>query len=168
MKVRIVLTSLAFLIAGTLPATEKSEESTAFRDMSVHYEAIRLALLSDSLTGVEDHAEAIRERADGLIDSFDAAEAGVDAEDSGACEALLPELSSAAAELAGAHSLEATRVAFFELSKPLGRYRKLAGIEGTVVAFCPMAKKAWIQPAGEIGNPYLGQEMPSCGEVIPD
>ncbi len=44
----------------------------------------------------------------------------------------------------------------------------MAGIEGTTVVFCPMAKKAWIQPEGEIGNPYLGQEMPTCGEVVPD
>jgi hypothetical protein len=29
-----------------------------------------------------------------------------------------------------------------------------------------MAQKAWIQPKGEIGNPYLGQEMPKCGDVV--
>jgi hypothetical protein len=30
-----------------------------------------------------------------------------------------------------------------------------------------MHKKSWLQPAGdEIGNPYAGQSMPKCGEVV--
>ena len=38
--------------------------------------------------------------------------------------------------------------------------------KSTVVAWCSMSKKSWLQPAGEIGNPYYGKEMPRCGEVV--
>lgn len=34
--------------------------------------------------------------------------------------------------------------------------------------YCGMAKHYWIQNAGEnIGNPYLGTQMPECGETVP-
>jgi hypothetical protein len=36
----------------------------------------------------------------------------------------------------------------------------------TVVVYCAMAEKVWIQPKGEIGNPYYGQSMARCGEVV--
>ncbi len=42
-----------------------------------------------------------------------------------------------------------------------------AGDAATTVAYCPMAKKAWLQKEGEaIGNPYYGQEMPRCGSFV--
>ena len=40
-------------------------------------------------------------------------------------------------------------------------------IEGDrpVVAYCPMEKKAWLQPYEPIGNPYAPY-MLRCGEVV--
>jgi hypothetical protein len=29
-----------------------------------------------------------------------------------------------------------------------------------------MAQKVWLQPKGEIGNPYYGQSMARCGEFV--
>jgi hypothetical protein len=29
-----------------------------------------------------------------------------------------------------------------------------------------MAQQVWLQPKGEIGNPYYGQSMARCGEVV--
>ncbi len=47
------------------------------------------------------------------------------------------------------------------------RYRQLAGDTTTAVAYCPMAKKPWLQKEGEaIGNPYYGQKMPGCGSFV--
>jgi hypothetical protein len=43
---------------------------------------------------------------------------------------------------------------------------KMVGGKGTIVAFCSMTKKSWLQPKGEIGNPYYGKSMPRCGEVV--
>jgi hypothetical protein len=166
MKIKIVSTSLMLLLVGGMHPATAEEATNAFREISAHYEAIRLSLLSDATTDVAKHAKAIESQVDELMKEFGAQDAGVPAEKSAECEALLPEVSSAAVRLAEAKDLDQAREALFELSKPMGRYRKLAGTEGSMVVFCPMAKKAWIQPHGEIGNPYLGQEMPTCGEVI--
>lgn len=37
--------------------------------------------------------------------------------------------------------------------------------ETLYVAYCPMAKASWLQTTKELSNPYMGQEMPKCGEV---
>jgi hypothetical protein len=160
------LASIVTLMAGS--GTSTASESTGYREIAGHYEEIRLALLGDTLDGVVENAAAIRNRADELAQSFDADRAGVEAERAEDAKALLPEIVAAAEGLANSGDLGAARAEYFELSKPIGRYRKLAGTEGSIVVYCPMAKKAWIQPEGEIGNPYMGKGMPRCGEVIAD
>ena len=168
MKNRIASTSLMVLLVGPMLSVASAVETSAYREILGQYEAIRIALLNDSMTDVARHATAIANRADELAAKFDAKDAGVPVEKSAECKALLPEVSSTASRLAEADGIEEAREALFALSKPMGRYRKLAGVEGSVVVSCSMAKKAWIQPPGEIGNPYMGQEMASCGEVIAD
>jgi hypothetical protein len=158
---------MLLLVGGAFPVAA-AEESNAFREILTHYEVIRLALVSDVMTDVRQRAEAIASRVEGLAKEFDAQDAGVLEEKSAQCKALLPELSSAATQVAEAENIDQAREALFGLSKPMGRYRKMAGIEGSMVVFCSMAKKAWIQPHGEIGNPYMGQKMSTCGEVIAD
>ncbi len=145
-----------------------ADEGNEFRELSGHYEAIRLALLNDAIEDVAEHASAIEKGAQALANEFDAQAAGVPKPKAEDCRSLLPEISTAAARLASARDLDQAREAFFELSKPMGRYRKLAGVAGSVVVYCSMAKRAWIQPDGEIGNPYMGQGMASCGQVIAD
>ena len=53
-----------------------------------------------------------------------------------------------------------------ELTKPLVRWHELIEGPRPVVAYCPMYKRSWLQPSGdlEIGNPYGG--MPRCGEIV--
>jgi len=72
----------------------------------------------------------------------------------------------AALRRAGAHDLAATRTAFGELSKPMVRYREMVSGDRPMVVYCPMAKKPWLQPKGEIGNPYFGQSMATCGTIV--
>lgn len=168
MKTRILTAGVALLLAGGLLSAAPAAQTDAYQEVLSHYEAIRLSMMNDEMTDVGMHAEAIAGRVDSLREAFDAHDAGVSAEKAAECQALLPELSEAASRLAATEDLTEAREALFELSKPLGRYRKLAGIEGSMVVFCPMAKKAWIQPHGEIGNPYLGQEMPTCGNMVAD
>lgn len=168
MKLKFMITSLMLLLTGGAFATGTAAANNAFQDISAHYEAIRLALVDDSLTDVDEHARAIEKRINELAKEFDAKAAGVPEEKSVECENLLPEIAAAAAALAEKEGLAEAREALFELSKRMGRYRKLAGIEGTMVVFCSMAKKAWIQPHGEIGNPYMGREMAACGEIVAD
>lgn len=156
------------LVVGLLltPGLLGAAESSVYEEMSGHYEAIRLALLGDSLDGVQEHASAIQASASDLVSNFSAGKAEVADAEAGKLETALQEIESAASRLAASSDLAAARDDFFSLTKPIAQYRKLAGSTGTVVAYCSMAQKAWIQPEGEIGNPYMGQKMPKCGEIV--
>jgi hypothetical protein len=35
------------------------------------------------------------------------------------------------------------------------------------VAYCPMARKSWLQKSGTIQNPYYGTAMSDCGRFVP-
>ncbi|NIQ81946.1 MAG: hypothetical protein GTN93_28490, partial [Anaerolineae bacterium] len=76
MKIKIVSASLMVLLIGGWLSTATAGESNAFRDISAHYEAIRLSLLSDATTDVAKHAKAIESRVDELAKEFDARDAG--------------------------------------------------------------------------------------------
>lgn len=159
--------SVLLLVAGVMGSAQ-AEVSGAFPELLGHYERIRVTLVADETTDVEKHALAIAELAEELVDSFDALAAGVPETESEEGRLILGEIAAAAAKVASAHDLVAVREGFFDLSKPMGRYRKLTGDTSTVVMFCPMAKKAWLQPDGDVGNPYFGQDMPMCGNRIAD
>jgi hypothetical protein len=113
-----------------------------------HYETIRKALINDTVTGIPDPAAAIQKLA------------------KSAPADLAPQIAGAAQKLSVAKDLSSARDAFYELSKPMVRWREAAGNKAHVVAYCPMSKRSWIQPKGEIGNPYYGKSMATCGEVV--
>ena len=152
------------VLPGLMGAAET--DSTQYTEMSGHYEAIRLALLSDSVDAVMVHATALGEKVSNMRQNITADQAGVAAYDLEACTAALGDIEASTMKLAESPDLEAAREEFFVLTKPMAKYRKLTGDRNTVVAYCPMAQKAWIQPEGDIGNPYMGQKMPKCGEVV--
>ena len=149
--------ALVLLAGAAVPALAASPAPAApaaggFNAVLPHYEAVRKELLADSLKGVATHAEEIRKRAPQ--------------------DALGKEIAKAAGQLAAAKDLTAARDAFSALSEPMVRWHKAAGGAGsvgasdTVVAYCPMAKRSWLQPKGEIGNPYYGPSMATCGEFV--
>jgi hypothetical protein len=142
--------------------------SSHYKEMSGHYEAIRLALLADSMAGVAEHARGLREQASSLRENFSVASAGISEDEMAAFSTSLDEIEASAMKLVEISDLSSARDEFFVLTRPMAKYRKLTGDQSTVVAYCSMAQKAWIQPQGEIGNPYYGQGMPRCGEVLAD
>lgn len=157
------------LLASVLvaPASFAADgESTAFDQVAKHYESVRLALTNDTTDGISEHGMRIAAIFEQLSSDWSPSVAGVRADMAEDVRSLLPELTEAAAALAAATSLDAARDAFYDLSKPLVRWRKAAGGDRPVVAYCPMAKRSWLQPEGELGNPYYGQSMLSCGEVV--
>ena len=159
---------MVLVVALGVIGVARAEESGTSRILLLEYEEIRLALVGDSLAEVEESADAMERQARKLLDDFDATSVGVAEAEADAAKALLGEIEATAGEVATAEGLEAVRSVFFDLSKPMGRLRKLTGDRSTIVVYCPMAKKAWLQPAGDLGNPYLGTEMPDCGNRIPD
>lgn len=110
------------------------------------YDVVRTALLKDDLAGAVAGARALVARS-----PADAA------------------LVTAAAAVGAAPDLLSARNAFGALSQLLIR-RLAAGSGPKVVTYhCPMFETGfawWIQPKAGIGNPYMGQSMPSCGEEV--
>jgi Cu(I)/Ag(I) efflux system membrane fusion protein len=156
--------ALALLASGAARASAVPADELA--RVLGHYEAVRQALLADRTAGVTGHATAIEKSARDLAAGLTAERTGVPAPKLADLKALLPQVSAAAARLAAAKDLDAARAAFGELSKPLVRWREMASGPRPVVVYCSMVKKAWLQPEGEIGNPYYGKEMPGCGEIV--
>lgn len=72
----------------------------------------------------------------------------------------------------GSNDLEAQRKAFSDLSGNLYKSIKAYGLDGKTAYydFCPMAFNNqggyWISDQDAIRNPYFGDEMLTCGEVI--
>lgn len=187
------LLTFLMLAAGTLGSPALADDSTpmAFDQILERYEVVRLALIHDTTDGVSDQGKEIETILAKLSADWSPAAAGIRADMADDVRGLLPELSEAAAALSRATSLDAARDAFYELSKPLVRWRKAADgstaakstaagsteAQSTAasstdaggwptVAYCSMARRSWLQPEGELGNPYYGQSMLRCGETV--
>lgn len=71
----------------------------------------------------------------------------------------------AAGRIAGAADIKTARAAFGDLSDAmLALAAGGTGGKDVRVAYCPMAKKSWLQKGTEIANPYYGASMLRCGE----
>jgi hypothetical protein len=130
-----------------------------------YYEPVRLALIGDSMDEVNSHGKAIAAELRALESDFNTDRAGISGETAAIVKEKLPEMIAAADAIASAKSLEVARDGFYELSKPMVRWRE--GMENSnrpAVAYCPMHKRSWLQPDEEIGNPYGG--MPRCGSIV--
>lgn len=138
--VRAMFPAVVAVLAAALPA------SAAVADgLAAPYLRIQVALANDSTDGVVEAARAI---------SAAAADLGAPAEAIGA----------AAAVVAGADGLEATRTAFGPLSDALVAYGRDVGFGELRLAYCPMVDREWLQATSEIRNPFYGSMMLTCGE----
>jgi len=156
---------LAFVLVAVLTITTNAAEKTAFTEIFSHYEAIRQALIKNSSDDIATQAEAIEAAASALANNFTTEAAGVDGENAAAVKTLLPEVRSNAEKLAAAGGLVDARQAFADLSQPLVRWQKMVEGPRPMVVYCPMEKKAWLQPDEAIGNPYA-PSMLRCGQVV--
>jgi len=168
MALALLLAVTSSALASERPHDHGPADGSAFATILDHYEGIRQVLLADTTEGLAAHAKAIADTVQALREDFSNEQAGVQPNKADEARGLLPDISLAAAELVATADLETARQSFYSLSKVLVRYRKLATGDLPVVAYCSMAKKSWLQPAGEIGNPYLGPAMITCGEVVDD
>lgn len=157
---------LAVMLAVGSSSSSLALESSAFERMTVHYEDIRQALLHDSSEDVAVAAEQIQQLLQTLETDFSEKAAGIRPGGGDDLRALLPSIRTATADLIEAATIGDAREAFGALSKALVQFRQLVAEPAPVVAFCSMAQQAWLQPKGEIGNPYYGQSMARCGEIV--
>lgn len=130
-------------------AADSSALMEPVKSVYAHYLKIQTDLASDSMKGVAEEAAAIAKAVQG--DSMK----------------MLPEtVATQAQALAKATDLKTARAVFKPLSDSLIKY--LAdhhAKDAYVQVYCPMAKASWLQAGKDVSNPYLGQEMPTCGVI---
>ena len=142
-NMRTLLLAVVGLVLGAGPAAAELPAEVA-----APYLHIQATLAADSTDGVGEAAQAI------------VAAAG-DLGDTGAA------IVTAANAVSLADDLVKSRAAFGLLSNAMIKFSSDAGLGGLRIAFCPMARKSWIQEDGAIANPYHGSEMLTCGSFRP-
>lgn len=113
------------------------------------YLKIQTALAGDSLSGVAENASAIEKAVvgDGM-------------------KMLPASVATQADAVAKATDLKAARAAFKPLSDSLIKYlADHKARDAYVQVYCPMADASWLQADKKVNNPYMGKEMPTCGEI---
>ncbi len=159
---KTVLICVLGLLVG---ATTWAGGSSSFEAVIEHYEPIRLALLADSMDGVNENGQAIAAELRALDAEFNPERAGASAVTAEIVRAKLDEMVAASDAVASAKSLEAARDGFYALTKPMVLWRGgVSQSDRPAVAYCPMHKRSWLQPGEKIGNPYGG--MPGCGSIV--
>ena len=163
---RLPTALLLIVTLGPGTGSTLAGESSTFDRMVTHYESIRQALLNDKTEGVAEAARHIQHLAQRLEADFSEEAAGIRPDAAGELGAVLPTIGEAAATLTEAETLADARESFGKLSKAMVQYRRMTPDPHPAVAFCSMAQELWLQPTGEIGNPYYGQSMARCGEFV--
>lgn len=146
----ILLATVAGLLFNTAAhAADNPALMEPVKSVYDHYLKIQTDLANDSLKGVSDEATAIAKAVQGDEMKMLPAVVGTEAE-----------------AVAKASDLKSAREAFKPLSDSLIKY--LAdhhAKDAYVEVYCPMAKASWLQADKNVNNPYLGQGMPTCGEI---
>jgi hypothetical protein len=150
-SIALMLAAAAALLCNTaVRAADDPALMEPVKSVLNHYLAIQTNLVSDSIKGMDEHAKAIAAAVKG--DTM---------------KMLPPEVAKQAETLAQAKDLKAAREAFKPLSVSLIKYLagKKAGKGVYHEVYCPMAEASWLQMGKDIRNPYMGKEMPDCGEL---
>jgi hypothetical protein len=136
MRIKTLVTAALFVSAVTAFAGQTGIYSS--------YENVRQALLKTSVADVQSTAKKL------------AAVARSEKQEA---------IARRADALATASDVAAARKQFASVSDEMIKFRAADRGERPSVAYCPMEKKSWLQPKGDITNPYVGDAMRSCGEL---
>ena len=135
------------MIALVLVPGARLDASEALKSVVSSYLDIQARLFRDNMDGVNAAAASIVRQAEGMG-------AGGTA------------IVKAATALEQAKDLKAAREAFGSLSDSViaaGNAEGWKDVPDVREAYCPMAKKSWLQKEAGIRNPYFGPAMPTCG-----
>jgi hypothetical protein len=132
----------------------------SFSAVQQPYDALRLALTAERLPAARKEATKLRTAAEAEVAWAKTA------------RGRGPELAkpftgvaAAAAKIEKTNSMTDARKAFGESSDALRIAMAIAERDDLLVVWCPTAKLHWLQPRGEIRNPY-GAALPNCGRVV--
>jgi len=112
--------------------------------------AIQRALSHDTMVGVVAQAKALHDAA-------------------GALGAPGAEIAAGAGVLAQQTTIADARRAFGTMSEAIVASVKNGAVvvgDDIRVGYCPMVRKSWLQKDGAVANPYYGEKMLTCGELI--
>lgn len=145
-----VRTGFAVVCAAVclLSGASTLQASDAMREIVGSYLAIHAQLATDRVDGIKAPAAALVARAEAL------GEAGT-------------AMARAAKTVGDAPDLATARDAFGALSDAVVAAAKAEGwkdLGDVKLAYCPMAKRSWLQKDEKIRNPYYGRTMLECGE----
>lgn len=128
-----------FLTLTLLAALPALADTTLF----TRYEAVRKSFLASSFKDVQSGAKQF------------AADARA---------AKQEDIAKKADAVAKAADLDGARIAFAALSDDMIKLRASSKGARPSVYHCPMVAKAWLQPKGQVGNPY-DPSMATCGSL---
>lgn len=125
------------------------------------YEAARAILAADAIEGLDGRAASVRDALRAAVEEFSDAPPDV--------RSTLAAAGDAANQLGRATEIADARRRFGDLSERLVRLTEIDPrlAEGWHVFRCPMAEgfQKWFQRAADIENPYMGQQMLTCGSA---
>lgn len=149
MKTILLTAAIGLLWSVGVRAADNAALMEPVKSVFDHYLKIQTSLATDSLAGVAENADAITK-----------------AVESDGMKMLPATVATDAAALGKAKDLKSARAAFQPLSDALIKYLADHQAKGAYVqAYCPMARASWLQADKNVNNPYLGKEMPTCGEI---
>ena len=149
-KSRITARPESAAAAAPKTASSAGSASTAASPLVAAAVAIQHALAQDTMVGVVAQAKALHDSAVALGGPGAAIAAG-------------------ASELAAQTTIADARKAFGTMSDALVASVKNGAVaigDGIRVGYCPMVRKSWLQMDGPVANPYYGQKMLTCGELV--
>lgn len=144
---KLVLSVLIVVMVGWAP-TAAAATSEEMKAVVAAYLDIQGQLVSDKFETVQTQARTISEQAGKMGKAGEG-------------------LRSAVSALERAADIKAARDAFGPLSEAViaaARAGGWADVSGLKLAYCPMARRSWLQSAEAIQNPYYGKAMATCGE----
>jgi hypothetical protein len=129
------------------------------------YLLMQTALVNNKTAEAATHAKSISQ----LISSFDPTD--IPAEQKQTYEARAVKIQDMATGIANRQDIKSQRISFSPLSNQVYELVMALGNDQPVYqAHCPMAfdgkGASWLSDKTEIRNPYYGDEMLECGEVI--
>lgn len=140
MRIRNLMFLSSLLLAVPLLANETKIYSS--------YESIRQALLKNSVPDIQKTATEL---------------ASVAKSESQEVIAVQAETLTEATDMASA------RKVFAALSDEVIEFHAAGCCKRPAVAYCPMVKNSWLQPADTpISNPYVDEDMRTCGKFVND
>jgi len=167
MRVQNIVMILVVLTVASLAAvSEAAQDNSAYEGILSDYLFIQTALAGDTTEGIAAKAASIEKASAKLSESFDSEVAGISSGKSGELKQILPQLKWAASNQGKAGNIDTARDAFGKLSESMIAYRQLVTGKKLEAAYCPMAKKSWIQEGKSITNPYYGSSMLRCGSIV--